>query len=526
MMARIADWLVQQNRWLQALFALIAGLFTTLALPPVYMVPLLLIAWPVILVLVDGAQRWSQVLLLGWLFGAGHMLAGLYWVGNALEIAGAPPQLAILLPLSMAFYPALALLAYWVLARWLRRRGVIASRDVASVSLFSLLWLVAEFLRGYLFTGFPWNLMGYVWAFSDLMPQVASVVGTYGLSLLTVFATALAVCLFGTGGWLRRLVPVGLGAAILLVMGGYGYDRLNEAGETAYTDIRVRIVQANISQRDKWRADLRARNFEQHLVMSRKDEGDGFDLLVWPETAVPYYLDEEPAKTVMMGRIVRPGGYVITGVPRREIRPDRSKRFYNSMVVVDDFGRVINTFDKFHLVPFGEYVPLKGVLEWLGVEKLVEGAGDFTPGAGAAVIPLAGMPSMSPLICYEVIFPGAVVAPGLRPGFLLNVTNDAWYGETTGPYQHLMITRFRAIEGGLPMLRAAGTGISAIIDAHGRVITQLGLGKSGTVDGLLPVATVRPTLYGRHGNSIVWVLVLMVVVFGFLAGKLTQGRTE
>jgi apolipoprotein N-acyltransferase len=241
---------------------------------------------------------------------------------------------------------------------------------------------------------------------------------------------------------------------------------------------------------------------------------------------VPYYLDEEPAKTVMMGRIVRPGGYVISGVPRREILPDRSRRFFNSMIVVDDFGRVIETFDKFHLVPFGEYVPLKGVLEWLGVEKLVEGAGDFSPGRGAATLPLAGMPSMSPLICYEVIFPGAVVVPEKRPGFLLNVTNDAWYGETSGPYQHLMITRFRAIEEGLPMLRAAGTGISAIIDAQGRVIAQLGLGKSGTVDGLLPVATASPTFYGRYGNSVIWVLVLLVVVTGFLAGKLTSGRAE
>jgi apolipoprotein N-acyltransferase len=525
-MSRIADWLTQQNRWLQALFAVLAGLFTTLALPPVYAVPLLLIAWPVMLVLVDAAQKWSRVLRLGWLFGAGHMLAGLYWVGNALEIAGAPPQLAILLPLSMAFYPALALLGYWVLAGWLRSRGVVESRDIASVALFSLLWLAAEMLRGYLFTGFPWNLMGYVWAFSDYMPQAVSLVGTYGLSLLTVFATALAVCLFSPRGWFHRLMPLVLGALILVSVAGYGFAHLATAGETAYHDIRVRIVQANINQRDKWRADLRAQNFEQHLVLSEKNEGEGFDLLVWPETAVPYYLDEEPAKTVMMGRIVRPGGYVISGVPRREILPDRSRRFFNSMIVVDDFGRVIETFDKFHLVPFGEYVPLKGVLEWLGVEKLVEGAGDFSPGRGAATLPLAGMPSMSPLICYEVIFPGAVVVPEKRPGFLLNVTNDAWYGETSGPYQHLMITRFRAIEEGLPMLRAAGTGISAIIDAQGRVISQLGLGKSGTVDGLLPVATASPTFYGRYGNSVIWVLVLLVVVTGFLAGKLTSGRAE
>ena len=503
-------WLSARSPWQRWLMAFVGGIFVTLALPPVYATPLMLLAFPLFILLIDGAVRLRTVVGLGWLFGAGHMLSGLYWVGNALAIAGAPPALAMLLPLSMAFYPALGAVLYWVASRWLISRGWMHYGDALALALFAICWLVGEWLRGHLFTGFPWNLVGYSWAFSDIMSQPAALFGAYGLSFVTVLVAATPLTLVGCKlKFFRSWVPVASGTLVLIAMFAFGFNRLSMAGDTDYHDLRIRIVQSNIDQKDKWRPDLRADNFIRHLILSEKQGAEKVDLLIWPETAVPYYLDEDPGRTVMMGRIIKPEGMILTGVPRREILPDRTRKYYNSLLAIEANGAVTHTFDKFHLVPFGEYVPFHDLLKQLGFEKVVEGAGDFTPGPGPRVLDLPGMPSVGPLICYEVIFPGNVVPAGERPGFLLNVTNDAWYGKTTGPYQHLMITRFRAIEEGLPILRAAGTGISAIIDGYGRVVRQLGLGKAGTVDGKLPKAIVEPTFFALWHN---WTVVGLVLI--------------
>jgi apolipoprotein N-acyltransferase len=202
------------------------------------------------------------------------------------------------------------------------------------------------------------------------------------------------------------------------------------------------------------------------------------------------------------------------------------------MIFIGEGGRTLALFDKSHLVPFGEYVPLKGLFraldgmfEFLGLgirfEKVVEGGGDFVPGSGPRVIQLPGLPSVSPLICYEVIFPGAVIPSGERPAWLLNITNDAWYGEWAGPYQHLAIARFRSIEEGLPMVRAAGTGVSAIIDARGRVVNSLGLGERGVVDGALPPA-VPPPLYARLGDLVFWILLAGAAILAMASGRKTS----
>jgi apolipoprotein N-acyltransferase len=520
-MSAVPSWLAARPAWQKWVLTLVAGSGVTLALPPIYAVPVLWLVFPFIMVMLDQATRLRSVIWLGWLFGAGHMVTGLYWVGNALEIAGAPPQLAILLPLSMAFYPAVAAVLYWYASRWLVARGWMGLMSVQAGLLFALAWLVGEWLRGNLFTGFPWNLVAYSWAFSDVMSQAVALFGAYGLSLLTVFVATLSLPLVARP--LKSLSAWGgiaVAATLVGAQAGYGFDRLASAGQTQFHDIRVRLVQSNIQQKDKWRPDLRTENFVKHLMLSERPGAGDVDLLVWPETAVPYYLDEDPSRTVMMGRIIRPDGVIVTGVPRREIRPDGSRRFYNSLLVIGADGAVRDTFDKFHLVPFGEFVPFHGLLKQLGIEKIVEGAGDFSPGDGARLIELDGLASMSPLICYEVIFPGKVVPDGPRPDFIMNVTNDAWYGRSSGPYQHLMITRFRAIEEGLPVLRAAGTGISAIIDAYGRTVNELALHKAGIVDGLLPQDAVATPLFGIWGNAIVPALALLLVLLVLLVGKL------
>ncbi len=520
-------WLDVRAAWQKWLLALVAGGGVTLALPPIYAMPVLWLSFPIIILMLDQANRLRSVIALGWVFGAGHMLTGLYWVGNALEIAGAPPQLAVLLPLSMAFYPAISAVLYWCVSRLLVAWGWMTLMSLQSGLLFAVCWLAGEWLRGNLFTGFPWNLVGYSWAFSDVMSQAAALVGVYGLTLLSVFVATVPLTLVDRSPK-SLMVWHGVVVAALLLLGqfGYGYDRLASTGQTQFQDIRVRLVQSNIQQKDKWRPDLRTDNFVKHLMLSERPGGGDIDLLVWPEPAVPYYLDEDPSRTVLMGRIIKPEGVIVTGVPRREILPDRSRRFYNSLLVIGADGVVQDTFDKFHLVPFGEYVPFHDLLKQLGIEKVVEGAGDFSPGRGLQTIDLRGLASMSPLICYEVIFPGRVIPEGPRPDFIMNVTNDAWYGRSTGPYQHLMITRFRAIEEGLPVLRAAGTGISAIIDAYGRVVNELGLNKVGIVDGLLPQAVATTPLFGIWGNASVVVFILLLALLVLLVGGFSAAKSS
>ena len=451
------------------------------------------------------------------------MFPGLYWVGNALEIAGAPPVLALFLPLGMAFYAAFAALLYWWLSRWTMRRGWGGRQDLTSVFLLAFCWLLGEWLRGHLITGFPWNLVGYSWAFSDTMSQGAALFGAYGLSFLLVFTVSTPVMMAWRprgqrGYWAPLLLSVG----ILTVQFVYGAWRLNE--DTVLTDTKVRIVQANISQEDKWRPELRTANFMRHITMSAEPGSQDVDMLIWPEVAVIYFLDESPSQTAMMAQQVKPGGVVLSGSLRREVDASGKRHHFNSFVAIESDGAVRETFDKFHLVPFGEYVPLKFLFEALGIEKLTEGAGDYSAGPGPRVIDLPGQPSVSPLICYEVIFPGQVLPPGGRPGFLLNVTNDAWYGMSSGPYQHLMIARFRAIEEGVPMVRSASTGISAIIDAHGRILAQLNLNERGIIDSRLPKPLASPSLFARIGNLTVLLLVVMSLVLVVLANQRQNRR--
>ncbi|MBI1179071.1 MAG: apolipoprotein N-acyltransferase [Alphaproteobacteria bacterium] len=492
------------------LLAFLFGALATAAFAPLYLVPVLLVAFPAFILLTEASGGLWGAFAIGWMFGFGHFLTGFYWVGNALEIAGAPPAAALALPLGMALYPGVAAVLY----KLVRRR--VPSR----VLLFAVCWGLGEWLRGHVITGFPWNLAAYAWAFSDSMSQFASVCGAYGLTLITAALAATPVALLDRP--LRRPAdwwPAGVAVAAIAGIFAFGAVRLATAPAEPPGQPMVRLVQPDIAQDEKWLPQNYDRNFTEHLALSRRPGADRIDLFAWSEAAVPYQLDQDAARRAQIAALVKPGGVVVTGFPRVAEDADGRVHYYNSMIFIGSDGRTLALFDKFHLVPFGEYVPLKGVFraldsvfEALGLglrfQKVVEGGGDFVPGVGPRVIHLPNLPPVSPLVCYEVIFPGAVTPPGERPAWLLNITNDAWYGEWAGPHQHFAIARFRAIEEGLPMVRAAGTGVSAIIDAHGRVLQRLGLGQRGVVDGPLP-APLPPTLYARFGDHIFWVMMAL-----------------
>jgi apolipoprotein N-acyltransferase len=499
--------------WRRIIAAFGIGAVAVAALPPVHAVFVLPVSFTGLLWLVETARNRRAAFAAGWWFGFGYFAAGLYWVAYAFMVeaeryAALAPLAVLGLSVYLALFPAFAALAVhrWGGAPWARPLVLAAA------------WVAGEWLRGILFTGFPWNLVGSVWIAFDAMIQPAAWIGVYGLSLLTVFVAASpAVMAHGSG---VRAWGAGL-AALALLAGwwGAGAGRLAAAADETVPGVKLRIVQGSIPQHLKWRPDLREAHLASYLALSGY-RGGGATHVIWPETAVPFVLAVDERRRAAVATAAPEGGYVITGAVRTTPPGVEPYEAWNSLHAIAPDGTVVATYDKFHLVPFGEYIPLRGVLPF---RKLTEGRGDFSAGPGPRTLAVDGLPPFSPLVCYEVIFPGNVTAPGAtRPEWMLNVTNDAWFGVSSGPYQHLAAARLRAVEEGLPLVRAANTGISAVIDAHGRVRHRLGLEIRGTIDAPLPAPLSAPTVFSRYGGPLLAALLLGAFVAGPLSRRVAS----
>ncbi len=517
--------------WRRWLLAAGLGALATAALPPLYLLPLAIVAFTGLVWLIDGAAAARSparsALAAGWWFGFGHFVTGLYWITNALLVDAA--QFGWLVPFAVAglsayfaVFPALAALA-------VRLSG---ARGLGRVLALAVAWTAFEWLRGHVLTGFPWNLSATVWAWSEAMIQTAAATGAYGLSLLTVAVAAVPATLadadqktVGAGASrARRWGAVIVMACLLGAVWVAGEvrlagapakvdpDRPGDAGAAVVPEVRLRLVQANIDQRLKWRADQRAANLLKHLRMSAAPGIGQVTHVIWPEAAVPYFLANDAVVRDAIAAVTPPRGVVITGATRTTSPGVKPFRVWNSIHAVNEHGDVVGTYDKAHLVPFGEYVPLG---RYLPLTKITPGRVDFSAGPGPTTLELPGLPPVSPLICYEAIFPGAVLDAEKRPEWLLNLTNDGWFGASTGPHQHFAAARLRAVEEGLPLVRAANTGISAVLDPYGRVIGRLGLGVEGILDSPLPAPLGGLTLYARFGD---WILLGLLMVGACLAG--------
>lgn len=491
--------------WVDALAAMLAGLAgwprcaiaaalgtaATLALPPIYLLPALYLAFAGLVWLLPKGLGRLAAFFTGWWFGMGFFVSSLYWIGFApftfsSELWWVVPFAMILIPVGLSIFHGAATLAASLLGAGHVRRALMLTLAMGGT----------EWLRGHIFTGLPWNLAGYGWVGSNAMAQTASVFGMYGVTVLALASATLGAGLAG-GSAGRRMTALGVAVALPLAAWAGGAIRLADAPEPGADNVPgvgLRIVQANIPQKDKWNGGLVSRNFAEHLDMSIAGRPDWITDVIWPETAAVVDLTLYPDWAEAAARAVPPGGLLLTGTPRRAVDPPR---VWNSMVALDGKGNIVGSFDKFHLVPFGEYMPFRSILPF---DKITHGTLDFSAGPGPRAVQLEGLPSVGPLICYEVIFPGDVVDPASRPEWLLNLTNDAWYGQTAGPHQHLAIARMRAIEEGLPLVRAANTGISAVFDAYGRETGRLGLNEKGVLDVELPRPSASPTLYGRYGD--------------------------
>jgi len=496
--------------WRRIAIAFAAGALSTLALAPFNVFPVMFVTFPVAVWLIDGSAAgrlggMTAAAGAGWWFGFGYFLAGLYWIGNAFLVDA--KTFGWLLPFAVAGLPAgLAVFTAggFALARLAWRRGP------TRVLVLAIALTVAEWLRGHVLTGFPWNAYGYALTGPLVLAQGAALVGLWGLTFaaIAIFASP-AVLADERADTPRRWLPVLSAIVVLVALAGYGAMRLSRTPTAFVEGVRLRIMQPNLQQDEKFNYAGRQQVMSRYLTLS--DRAAGPDMLgvrdathlIWPESAFPFFIARNAEALAQIAALLPPGTVLITG----GARPDEATagtqvvRGYNSIYAIDHDGSILAVYDKVHLVPFGEYLPYQDLLESYGLMQLTKVQGGFIPGERRRPLGVPRAPHALPLICYEIVFPGqAVPRDGERPGWLLNLTNDGWFGNSTGPYQHFHQARVRAIEEGLPLVRAANTGISAIVDPLGRIIKELPLGTEGVLDGPLPRA-VAPTLFVRAGDT-------------------------
>jgi len=499
-------WVGALRGWRRLGAAFCAGMVATAALPPFHVIPALWLALPVLLILLEGCTTWHIAAYVGWAFGFGHFLTGLSWITNAFMVdADTFGIFAVPALLGLTFGMAVFFAAVCGLTHLLPPITADLMPDdrtrrlAARVLVFAAAWMVMEWVRSWIFTGFPWNPMATIWAESKTPAGIAvlqsvSIVGTYGLSLITVAAAAMPAVLAPAPRWRKAWLWALSPLVLLAMMGGGGAARLALSPTQFVPGVKLRLVQPNIPEADKWLSGMREVHLRDYVNMSLADRPADVTTVIWGESAVAYFLDRDEEHRRIAATAAPPNGMLITGADRAET----TVTIFNSLYVIAPDGRILGVYDKSHLVPFGEFMPFRSLIPFAALT----GGVDFSAGPGLTTITVPGLPPFSPLICFEVIFPGQVTTPiGPRPQWLLNLTNDSWFGTATGPYQHFATARLRTIEEGLPLVRTADTGISAVVDGMGRVVASLGLDRRGVVDAPLP-QPAGLTIFAIFGNAI------------------------
>ncbi|MBP1851306.1 apolipoprotein N-acyltransferase [Rhizobium halophytocola] len=510
----------------RASLAIVMGALAALALPPFSFPATLFVSFTVLVWLLDGTtgsadggilRSYRQAFVTGWLFGFGYFVAGLWWVGSALLVEA--DEFAWALPLAIVGLPAL-LAIFYGMATLIAR--IFWSEGFGRLAALALGFGLAEWLRSFVATGFPWNAIGYGAMPIPVMMQSAHAIGLFGVSALSVFVFATPALLGTRRG---RVTGIVLATLLVVVHFGYGAWRLSEAPATAATEktLSVRLVQPAVEQTDKNGDDDREQQFDDLLKLSALPPKAGDkrpDLIVWPETSVPFILTENPDAFTRIADTLQPGQVLLAGAVRAEDRgPGYPPRYYNSVFLINDKGEIIGASDKVHLTPFGEYVPFEDVLRQWGIDNLISLPGGFTAASARTMLTLPGGINLYPLICYEIIFPQEIDEAPASTNAIVNVTNDGWFGDTPGPYQHFLQARVRAAETGLPVIRDANNGISAVIDGKGQIVAGLSLDKKQAVDATISLLSVSKwNDSGRFYNFWLIIACLALAAVGSRAG--------
>lgn len=499
------------NALVRSVYSGLAGVAAAYSMAPYDYIFLLFIGLSVFYWIYIHTTRPMVAFLYGFCFGLGYHVAGLWWVGNALLVPGNEyewvwPLAVIGLPTALALFTGL----FSCLAKIIFKKPYLELFGLAAFL------TLAEWLRGHILTGFPWNLYGYGWI--DFLPimQTTSIIGPFGLTYLTL--------LWGlSGGFAYAYRFIGRHITVLICTVGsialcwfWGQSRLDSNDTHYHNDMQVIVVQPNIPQHEKWASTLIDQNFEKHLALSKVNFDSGkATLIIWPETALrPEKLYDPAIKNLLQG--YQNNAYLLTGTLQKD-----AGFFYNSLIAIDKNGQIVTQYHKSHLVPFGEYIPLqKWVPQWKYLKPVVDFTG-FRAGNGSYPLSIASdIPSFTPLICYEAIFPHSILkGPMQNSEWILSITNDAWYGDSAGPHQHFAQAISRAIEFGMPVVRSANTGISGIIDPYGRKLSEQTLGKQATIEYSLPRAIIGTTWYQKWKDWPILLIIALTALCGFLVRK-------
>lgn len=534
----LAHRVILSQGWQRVMIAFAAGALGALAMPPYGLFPALVVSLTIAVWLVDGASAgragWRTLriaALLGWAWGFGYMTAGLWWLGSAFLVEA--DQFAWAMPLGVLGLPAVLGLFYaagFAVARLLWSRG--AGRIFA----FGFGLSACEWLRGHLFTGFPWNTLGMAFGSNLWLMQGAASIGLYGLTLLAVLIAAAPATLVTGASRSARFAPAGAAMFVLLALAAFGAARLPAGPDPTVPGVRLRLIQPSIPQDAKFRPENRDGIVDKYLELSDRavsPEHTGIgDVthLIWPESAFPFLLQRDPETLRRIGAAIPEGKHLLTGAARAQEPFTRENPvFFNAILTIGHGASLGDVYDKVHLVPFGEYLPgpLDASLRAIGLRQFIQVPGGFTAGTRQSqrILTVPGLPPIAGTICYEAIFPGAVVPDDPAgsvptvPGLILNLTNDAWFGDTPGPRQHFAQARLRAVEEGLPLVRDANSGITAVVDAHGRIVDSLPLGVEGVLDSALPARIPGRTLYARFGDAPFALLLVGVLIAAFAARR-------
>ena len=505
------------------IITIIFGGITTLAMPPWGYVMLLWITFPAIIICINKTKNKIEAFFLGWAFGFGHFITSLAWIGEAFIVEvdkfGIFMVPAILcLAIGFAIYVGLVTLLQHILNHEIKQ--LIPNHKnfflICSIIMFGCSWTAVEWLRGVLFTGFPWNPIGSVWVDVPEILSATSYVGVYGATLVTIISCGSISILNIREQWRPQISVLGLCHIPLILMFASGSLQLVNNTITMVPEVVLRLIQPNIAQADKWKLELKDQHILKQIQMSQ-DSSDHVTHFIWPEAAIPYALNQSNQVRQMIMSAIPKNKTLLSGAPRLERVLEKNKIF-NSFFALNNDGDILAYYDKTHLVPFGEYNPLGRILPISGLT-----GSSFTPGERLKTIQLASLPSFTPLICYEIIFSGYVTEKADRPKWLLNITNDGWFGLSSGPHQHLAAARFRAAEEGLPVIRVANTGISAVIGPRGRILKKIDIGTEGFLDTALP-NPLTPTWFSKYKN--IPLLLLLAIVFSITAINIILHKTK
>jgi len=536
--SRIKDLSTKKQTWL----AMTMGAVSTMAMPPLFFWPILFVTFPILLGLIDASviaeeqnqkypflSRLKKAALIGWGFGFGYFFISLYWIGSSFlvefdKFGWALPFAITLLPAGLALFYSLAFAlcaALWI--RGPERLIIFAS------AIYALDWL-----RGHIFTGFPWNLIGHSLTGNEAMMQSVAVFGIYGLSAIACIIFASPACIvpanhskvinpISVKSWSHK-TPFILAMVILLGLYGFGQIRLNKSGPTKFIeDIDLVLVQPNVPQKDKVKPERRSHAFQKvftltnnHLLVQNEDATtrNNKRLIIWPETAIPFAVSTPSPILDKLKDMLRPSDQLISGAFRIEkpkqhqTQPASNVKIFNALFVVDHQGQITKHYDKHHLVPFGEYLPLPKLFSTIGFKTLVQLRSGFEAGPPPAPIRLKSAPPFLPFICYEAIFPLQMNQTNQTAKWLLNISNDGWFGLTSGPYQHAHMVRLRTIETGLPMVRVVNGGITVVFDGLGRKVIQSKLGKTQVMTTKLPKSTAP--LNSSH-TRLLWTMIFLIM---------------